>query len=170
MTAKPNPQDQRRESFRPVMDTMVTERHLEPWKPRRDLLDEYVEDSMCRLNRDARADANAQSLALVRPVVAGQLTEVDRVQADPASPLQVGTQPGNTDRLAVTLRQLGGPPSPVINTCSRTAWPAAGLGSGPPSGGPNSDICVMPKPRSSRLVTSRLPIDRLSCLRAMWKR
>lgn len=67
LTAKPNSQDQRRESFRPVMDTMATERHLDPWKSRRDLLDEYVEDSMCRLNHEARADANAQSLALVRP-------------------------------------------------------------------------------------------------------
>lgn len=65
--ARPNPQDQRRESFRPVMDSMVTERHLAAWKPRRGLLDEYVEDSMCHLYRDARADANAQSLALVRP-------------------------------------------------------------------------------------------------------
>ncbi len=67
VTAKPNPQDQRRESFRPLMDTMVTDRHLAPWKPRRAMLDEYVEDSMCRLNRAARDDANAQSLALIRP-------------------------------------------------------------------------------------------------------
>ncbi|MFI7545216.1 hypothetical protein [Actinoplanes sp. NPDC049599] len=67
VNAKPNPQDQRRESFRPIMETMVTDRHLEPWKPRRALLDEYVEDSMCRLNRAAQANANAQSLALVRP-------------------------------------------------------------------------------------------------------
>jgi hypothetical protein len=67
VTARPNPQDQRRESFRPMLDTMVTERHLEPWRPRRALLDEHVQDSMCRLNRDARADANAQSLALIRP-------------------------------------------------------------------------------------------------------
>ena len=67
LTAKPARQDQRRESFRPMTDSMVTEGHLRPWNPRRVLLDPYVEDSMCRLNRAARADANAQSLALVRP-------------------------------------------------------------------------------------------------------
>lgn len=67
VTAIPARQDQRRESFRPIMDTMVTERHLPPWGRRRGLLDPYIEDSMCRLNRAARADPSAPSLALVRP-------------------------------------------------------------------------------------------------------
>ncbi len=67
VAAIPARQDQRRESFRPVLDSMVTQRHLDSWKPRGALLDPYVEDSMCRFNRAARADANAPSLGLVRP-------------------------------------------------------------------------------------------------------
>ncbi|MFC4066801.1 hypothetical protein [Actinoplanes subglobosus] len=67
VAAKPARQDQRRESFRPMMDTMVVQRFLPPWKDRRGLLDPYVEDSMCRRYRAARDDPNAQSLALVRP-------------------------------------------------------------------------------------------------------
>jgi hypothetical protein len=65
--AKPARQDQRRESFRPLMDTMVVHRFLPPWKDRRGLLDPYVEDSMCRRYRAACDDANAPSLALIRP-------------------------------------------------------------------------------------------------------
>jgi hypothetical protein len=71
--AKPARQDQRRESWRPVMSTLVREAHLEPWKPRRAWLDPYLEDSMCRLNRAARECADAQSLALVRPKEVGAL-------------------------------------------------------------------------------------------------
>jgi hypothetical protein len=64
--ARPARQDQRRESWKPVMDTMIEEGHLDAWKPRRAWLDPYVEDSMCRLNRSAKEDPNGQSLALVR--------------------------------------------------------------------------------------------------------
>lgn len=71
--AKPARQDQRRESWKPIMTTMMREHHLAPWKPRRPWLDPYVEDSMCRLNRNAQQDANAQSLALVRPKDVGAL-------------------------------------------------------------------------------------------------
>lgn len=65
--ATPARQDQRRESWKPRMDTLLRERHLPPWQPRRQWLDPYVEDSMCRLFRTARQDPNAQSLALVSP-------------------------------------------------------------------------------------------------------
>ncbi len=75
--ARPARQDQRRESWKPLMDTMVNERHLPPWQQRRRWLDPYVEASMCRLNTAARADANAQSLALVRPSEVGAL-DVER--------------------------------------------------------------------------------------------
>jgi hypothetical protein len=71
--AKPARQDQRRESWKPLIDTMVRERHLDGWHRRRGLVDPYVEDSMCRLNRAAQANANAQSLALVRPLEVGGL-------------------------------------------------------------------------------------------------
>lgn len=67
VTAKPARQDHRRESWRPVIDTMTTEDHLPPWKRRRNLLDPWTELSMCRLNRDARTRSDARSLALVRP-------------------------------------------------------------------------------------------------------
>lgn len=65
--AKPAREDQRRESWKPIITTLRKEGHLKPWEPRRTWLEPFVEDSMCRLNRDARGNANAQSLALVRP-------------------------------------------------------------------------------------------------------
>ncbi|WP_434741394.1 hypothetical protein [Micromonospora sp. SH-82] len=64
---KPTRQDHRRESWKPVMDTIRRERYLDGWRPRQPLLDPAVEDSMCRLNREARERSDAQSLALVRP-------------------------------------------------------------------------------------------------------
>jgi hypothetical protein len=65
--ARPARNDQRRESWKPIMDTMTHERHLRTWRARETLIDPYVEESMCRLNRDALNDPNSQSLALVRP-------------------------------------------------------------------------------------------------------
>ncbi|MDX5460176.1 hypothetical protein [Micromonospora tulbaghiae] len=65
--AKPARQDQRRESWRPIMERIQKERHLDGWRSRQPLLDPAVEDSMCRLNREAQERADAQSLALVRP-------------------------------------------------------------------------------------------------------
>lgn len=65
--AVPSAQDQRRESWRPRVATMVQVRHIKPWNQRRKLLDPYVEDSMCLLNRNAKESANAKSLSLVRP-------------------------------------------------------------------------------------------------------
>lgn len=75
--AVPARQDQRRESWKPRLDTLVRELHLPPWSRRRPWLDPMVEDSMCRLNRAVRADPNAQSLALVRP------REVTRLEIAP---------------------------------------------------------------------------------------
>ncbi|MEU8169422.1 hypothetical protein AB0B97_23320 [Micromonospora sp. NPDC049004] len=65
--ARPARQDQRRESWKPIMDRIQKERHLDGWRSRQPLLDPAVEDSMCRLNRDAQERADGQSLALVRP-------------------------------------------------------------------------------------------------------
>lgn len=67
LDATPAPQDQRRESWRPKMDTMVNIRHLKAWNPRKPWVDPYAVDSMCDLNRAAVANANAKSLGLVRP-------------------------------------------------------------------------------------------------------
>lgn len=66
--ATPASQDQRAESFRPHMSSLVVERHLKPWRPRRQWIDPYIEDSMCALNGAARANPHSKSLALVRPV------------------------------------------------------------------------------------------------------
>ncbi|QSB14587.1 hypothetical protein JQS43_24460 [Natronosporangium hydrolyticum] len=65
--AVPARQDQRRESWKPHLPTLKREQFLPPWRARRGLLDPLIEESMCRLNRAAREDANSQSLALVRP-------------------------------------------------------------------------------------------------------
>ncbi|MER7992599.1 hypothetical protein [Micromonospora chalcea] len=65
--AKPARQDQRRESWKPIMERIQKERHLDGWRSRQPVLDPAVEDSMCRLNREAQERADAQSLALVRP-------------------------------------------------------------------------------------------------------
>jgi hypothetical protein len=67
VAAKPARQDQRRESWKPIMEGIRKERHLDNWGARRPWLDEYVEDSMCRLNRAVKERPDAQSLALVRP-------------------------------------------------------------------------------------------------------
>jgi hypothetical protein len=63
--------EHRAESWRPFMETMKVQRHLNSagnWKKRRGLIDPHIEHSMCRLNNDVRADPNSKSLALVRPL------------------------------------------------------------------------------------------------------
>ncbi|MFG3554816.1 hypothetical protein ACGGAQ_10520 [Micromonospora sp. NPDC047557] len=65
--AKPARQDQRRESWKPIMDRIQKERYLDGWRSRQPLLDPAIEDSMCRLNREAQDRSDAKSLALVRP-------------------------------------------------------------------------------------------------------
>jgi hypothetical protein len=76
LDAVPARGDQRRESWKPIMSSIVQGAVLPPWAKRRDWLDDYLEDSMCKLNSDARHNANAKSLALVRPQdVSGLLIE-----------------------------------------------------------------------------------------------
>ncbi|MEU7927628.1 hypothetical protein [Micromonospora sp. NPDC049801] len=66
--ALPARQDQRRESWKPIVDTITTERHLASRQSRRSLLDPLVEDSMCRLNKQIREDPSGRSIALIRAV------------------------------------------------------------------------------------------------------
>ncbi|WP_155370635.1 hypothetical protein [Catellatospora vulcania] len=67
LEATPARQDQRRESWRPVLSSIEPGELLRPWKPRQVWLDDYVETSMCRVNADARERHDAKSLALIRP-------------------------------------------------------------------------------------------------------
>lgn len=64
--ARPAP-EARLESWRPDMSTLRVEDNVPSWHRRRPLLDPLIDDSMCRIRRDAAADASARSLALVRP-------------------------------------------------------------------------------------------------------
>jgi len=59
--------DQRRESFRPILPTIVQGEIVEKWPARRAWLDDYLEDSMCRLNADVKDHPDAKSLSLIRP-------------------------------------------------------------------------------------------------------
>ena len=63
--------DTRPESWRPVSDSIETQAHLgtgSAWKQRRALIDPFVIDNACDLNRAAEVDSRAQSLGAVRPV------------------------------------------------------------------------------------------------------
>lgn len=71
--AVPATQDPRRESWRPRMDSLIREDHLPPWRRRKEWLENYIEESMCQINRMARERADAKSLALVRPREVGRL-------------------------------------------------------------------------------------------------
>ncbi|WP_431974390.1 hypothetical protein [Micromonospora haikouensis] len=108
LDALPARQDQRRESWKPIVDTITTERHLANWQPRRKLLDPLVEDSMCQLNKQARDDPRARSIALIRVAdisglqvrrhpgwsaedrrkMAGHLNQLDLLEPAQRSPLQ----------------------------------------------------------------------------------
>jgi len=108
LDALPARQDQRRESWKPIVDTITTEQHLSNQQSRRDLLDPLVEDSMCRLNEQARDDPSARSIALVRVAdiaalqvkrrpgwsvedrkkMAGYLQQLDLLELSKRSPLQ----------------------------------------------------------------------------------
>lgn len=96
LMAKPARQDQRRESWKPIIDTISREAYLPPWERRCQFLDPYVEDSMCRLNWAARARADAQSLALVRPAT----VEGIRVAAHP------GWTPSEQRKIEAYVSQL----------------------------------------------------------------
>lgn len=106
--ALPARQDQRRESWKPIVDTITAERHIASRQSRRNLLDPLVEDSMCRLNKQARDDPSAQSIALIRVAdisalqikrhpgwsaedrrkIAGYLNQLDLLEPAKRSPLQ----------------------------------------------------------------------------------
>lgn len=68
LQARPARKDQRHESWRPNWES-VKEDAPAPrgWLPRRRWIDEHREGSMCRLNREARVDRTAKSLALITP-------------------------------------------------------------------------------------------------------
>ncbi|MGC4896332.1 hypothetical protein [Micromonospora sp. DT31] len=105
--ALPARQDQRRESWKPIAATITTERHLGGWRSRRNLLDPLVEDSMCQLNKQARDDPKAPSIALIRAAdiadlqvkrhpgwsaedrkkIAGYLNQFDLLEPEKRSPL-----------------------------------------------------------------------------------
>ncbi len=58
--------DFRAESWRPDLDSLTVERHLQHWKRRRPWLDPYIDWTMCDFNRATREDPHARSLGLVR--------------------------------------------------------------------------------------------------------
>ena len=64
--ALPASQDQRRESWRPIVGSVRPEHHLNTGTARRGYLDPYVEDSMCELVEHARVASDARSIALIR--------------------------------------------------------------------------------------------------------
>ncbi|MGQ5265121.1 hypothetical protein ACTWLT_30660 [Micromonospora sp. ZYX-F-536] len=108
LKALPARQDQRRESWKPIVDTITTERHIASQQSRRNLLDPLVEDSMCRLNKQTRDDPSARSIALIRVAdisslqvkrhpgwsaedrkkIAGHLNQLDLLEPAKRSPLQ----------------------------------------------------------------------------------
>ncbi|MFI6820149.1 hypothetical protein ACIBJE_04260 [Micromonospora sp. NPDC050187] len=108
LDALPARQDQRRESWKPIVDTVTTEQHLANGQPRRNLLDPLVEDSMCQLNKQTRDDPRARSIALIRVAdisalqvkrhpgwsavdrkkMAGYLNQLDLLEPSKRSPLQ----------------------------------------------------------------------------------
>lgn len=77
LDAVPARSDQRRESWKPILTSIKHGEVLKPWQPRRQWLDDLVEDSMCSLNTSARERPDAKSLALVRP------KEVSRIVFEP---------------------------------------------------------------------------------------
>lgn len=81
--AKPARQDQRAESWRPLMGTLEVLHHLPPWKKRSEWLAPYIETSMREINKKAKGNPKAKSLALVQP------TDVDT--------LELFNHPGWTD-------------------------------------------------------------------------
>lgn len=67
VNVSPPTQDSRLESWRPDRESLRIVKHLPPWDARRPLVEPYIRGTMCQFHRLAKADPNAQSLALVRP-------------------------------------------------------------------------------------------------------
>jgi hypothetical protein len=67
LDARPTRDDPRGESWRPLVDTVTTVRHLNGWARRWPYLADHVADSMCGLLQAVRDDPRARSLAAIRP-------------------------------------------------------------------------------------------------------
>jgi hypothetical protein len=67
VVAKPNHGDARGESWRPQMDTLTVEGHLDGWHRRKPHIVDHIADSMCGLITAVREKPPATSLAAVRP-------------------------------------------------------------------------------------------------------
>ena len=65
--ARPSRGDPRVESWRPRMDTLIRQKHLDGWNRRVPLIADYVSESMCGLLTAVRDRPPARSLAAVRP-------------------------------------------------------------------------------------------------------
>lgn len=64
--ARPARQDQRPESWRPILSTLRVEKRIKGWPRRATWLDDYLTDSMCEFNEQARQRPDAPSLGLIR--------------------------------------------------------------------------------------------------------
>jgi len=67
VTAKPSRGDSRAESWRPQMDTLVAEGHVDGWHRRKPYIADHIDDSMCGLIAAVRENPPARSLAAIRP-------------------------------------------------------------------------------------------------------
>ncbi|BCJ65839.1 hypothetical protein [Polymorphospora rubra] len=96
INAKPARQDPRRESWKPILDSISRETYLPPWDRRRRWLDPCIEDSMCRINRATRGRPDAPSLALIRPA------RIDGIRITPHG----GWTPDEQRRIDAYVNQL----------------------------------------------------------------
>lgn len=72
--------DTRSESYSPEQESWKKIDHLEPWKPRHEIIRQLEPTTTCRLTREAAADHRAPSLGLVYP------TDVDDLVFSPHEP------------------------------------------------------------------------------------
>lgn len=68
LEARPSRGDVRRESWRPVMSSLVRQRHLTTWARRAPYLGDHIAESMCGLVAAVRENPPARSLAAIRPL------------------------------------------------------------------------------------------------------
>lgn len=67
LNARPSRDDPRSESWRPQMDTLVREGHIDGWGRRWPHIADHVAESMCGMVAAARQNPAARSLAAIRP-------------------------------------------------------------------------------------------------------
>jgi hypothetical protein len=67
LDARPNHRDPRRESWRPLVNTLKKDGHLKDWQRRLPYVADHIEDSMCRVLAAVKTDPPAKSLAAIRP-------------------------------------------------------------------------------------------------------